>query len=244
MRVPVLAIFLLTFIVSGLMRLPLAVPLGLTELPFENRGISGTVWDGEIRGIVVEGQPIGDLEVRLKALPLLLGRVDTDAGLIGSGIDVSGKLTIGLRMVSIRDLDASVDLERLRLRDTLGQRLRGTFDAEIDEIVFVGGDCRRASLTASTDTLAKSLGAFASRGFTISGEGRCEEGRLVLPMEGAGPDAAVDVMLSLSGAGDYSSRLAVIPERTELGLFLKNFGFREEGDAFVTDRAGHVRESL
>ncbi|MEO1657665.1 MAG: type II secretion system protein N [Pseudomonadota bacterium] len=244
MRFALVIIFVVTFIVSGLMRLPLAVPLSFAELPFESRGITGTVWNGTIHGIVVEDEAVGDLGVRLKAVPLLLGRIEADADLRGSGIDVSGGVALSMRTIALENVNASIELERLRLRDTLGQRLRGTLDAQVQEVVFVGGDCRRASLSASTDALAESLGAFASRGFAISGEGRCEEGDLQLPMAGAGPDAEVEVMLTLSGDGEYSSTLAVIPQRTDLGLFLLNFGFRQEGDVFLTDRSGNVAESL
>lgn len=244
MRALLITSFVATFFISGLMRMPLAVPLGMADLPFESRGITGTVWDGEIVGLVVEGEPVGDLAIKLRAWPLLMGRLETDAALIGRGIDVSGRIAISIRTISLGGVEAHVDLERLRLRDTLGQRLRGQLSAQVQEVLFVGGACRRASLSASTDALAESLGAFASRGFAISGEGRCEDGALHLPMSGAGPDAEVEVMLTLTGDGQYSSRLAVIPQRTDLGLFLLNFGFRQEGNVFLTDRSGNVSESL
>ncbi|MEM7739746.1 MAG: type II secretion system protein N [Pseudomonadota bacterium] len=188
MRVLLIVTFALTFVVSGLMRLPLAAPLKMVDLPFESQGIKGTIWDGAIVGIVVEGEPVGDLTVHLRASPLLLGRIETDAALVGRGIDVSGRLALSGRTMSLDGVEASVDLERLRLRDTLGQRLRGRLDAQVKELLFVGGACRRASLSASTNALAESLGAFASRGFAVSGEGRCEGGVLHLPMSGAGPD--------------------------------------------------------
>ena len=244
MRLALVILYVVTFVVSGLIRLPLAVPLSFASLPFESSGTTGTVWDGTAHDIIVENEPVGNLNLRLQALPLLFGRIETDADLRGKGIAVSGSVSISARTLSLEDVKASVELERLRLRDTLGQRLRGTLDAEVGEIVFIGGECRRASLFATTDALSRSLGAFAEGGFSISGQGSCEDGVLRLPMSGAGPHADVKVMLALNGDGDYSSTVEVTPQRTDLELFLLNFGFRQEGDVFLTDRSGNVAESL
>ncbi|MEM6747408.1 MAG: type II secretion system protein N [Pseudomonadota bacterium] len=244
MRVILAFVFIAGFLASLIARFPLALALSFVEMPVRYESVVGTIWDGEVHRLNVEGQPVGDVSLQLSALPLLTGSVKGTVRLEGDGLVAASGFVLSGRVMALRDGRANVALDRLRLTDTLGQRLRGRFEAEIDEIVFARGACRSASLRVSTDAVAETLGAFATRGFDMAGQGSCDGDDLLVPLEGEGPDARVLATLRLSGNGRYLSGLTVTPQRRDLGLFLANYGFDRDGDSYTTSRTGYLYESL
>ncbi|MEM9809652.1 MAG: type II secretion system protein N [Pseudomonadota bacterium] len=233
-----------TFLAGMIAQFPLAAIVDRAGLPIGYTGVSGTIWNGEIRGLQASGQRVGDATLKVQALPLLTGRLLADVTLRGEGVHLDGR--VGLRGATLvaHDLDADVRLERFALRDVFGQRLRGQLQANVKEFAFDRKGCRAADLTVHTDAIKQSLGAFADRGFDLSGQGRCEGDALVVPLSGAADDGSLAAELRLTPDGRYRSELSVIPEALALGAYLQSVGFERDGDRYLAVRSGSMAETL
>lgn len=244
MRAVYASLFVATMLVTLIARFPLAAVVHNVPLAMQYSAVTGTIWHGTVHDVVVQGEDVGDVSLSLSPLPLLRGAASGSVSLDGDSMTASGRFFVSANVITIRSAKADIDLQALRVRDTLGQPMRGRFKTDITEIRVVHGQCETADFTVETDALAASLGAFASRGFTLTGQASCRDGDLFVPLAGEGPDAAVLASLQLSGDGTYATSLEVTPSRQDLGLFLANFGFVQEGDRFITTTSGKLEQYL
>lgn len=244
MRFILIGFGVLVFAVSLVTRLPMALAVEKANLPITYDTVSGTIWNGSLRGIEVNGQAVGDLSLRLHALSLLTGQAKANLALQGSGVTGSGVISARGRSVRIQNGAALVALEPLRLRDVFGQRLRGQLDADVRELRVSTQGCQVADFTVTTDALTRSLGAYASGGLDLSGEGRCEGDALVVPLAGSSPEADVEATLRVEPNGQYITQLKVTPKVSELGSFLTGVGFEQDGGAFIAETRGMIAASL
>lgn len=246
MRTGLVILGIAVFAVTVLARFPLGTALGWADLPVGYRGVSGTLWDGEVSGLIVDGERIGDAAIRVHFLPLLTGQVRAEIALSGRGLNGAGTISLrGGRFVA-RDAETVADLSRFGLADVFGQPLRGRLDATIREVIFAMGDggCIAADLDVSTDALAQSLGVYGGDGLELAGQGRCEEQDLVIPLAGENANAVIRAELRLQPDGRYRSSLAVTPRQPGFASFLTQVGFRDDGGTFVAERSGMVEAAL
>lgn len=226
-------------------RLPLGLVTDRIAGPVAFGAVSGTLWDGQVRGLSVNGETLGDARVRLRFLPLLKGLAVADLAIDGRGLAGAGTASFDGDLLVLENARGQADLARFGMIDAFGQTLRGDVEADIERLAFSLKDgCRVADLTARTDALSRSLGVYAGRGFPMSGEGHCDGDVLVIPLAGEGAEAAVRAELRIDRRGRYVSRLAVEPAARELGAFLEGMGFRRDGRAFVTERSGMIEANL
>ena len=238
-------VVLVVFVVGAITQLPLSLVTDRVGGPVEFGSVEGTIWDGKIEDIEVNGQVVGTATMKINMLSLLRGAPEATASFEGRGVEGEGTVSFDGDVFEMRDAMGIADLAKFGLVDAFGQKLRGTVQADIRYIVFSRMEgCKMADLTASTDAISRSLGAYAERGFLLSGQGRCEGEELVVPLSGSGPDASIDAEMRLNKNGEYISRLAVDPTNDEMGAFLEGMGFRQEGDAYVTERRGRLDANL
>lgn len=245
MRGAMIAVGGLIFLAVLIARLPLSLIVDNAPMPVEYQSASGTIWNGKISGIEVDGQEVGDAEIGLRFLPLLTARASAALALRGRFIDGLGDVGFDGTTLSVRDATGTADLSRFGLVDVFGQPVRGTLRGSIDQLEFSRKDgCLAADLDVSTDALTQSLGVYAGDGLELVGSGRCEDGDLVIPMVAENDDAILEVELRLMPNGRYHSILLVTPLEPQLGEFLRQVGFRQEGGTFVAERGGSVEAAL
>ena len=245
MRIGMAVVGILLFVSVLIARLPLSLLVENAPVPVDYRSVSGTIWNGRIAGIEVDGQEVGDAEIGLRFFPLLTARVSTALALRGRFIDGLGDVSFDGTTLAIRDATGTADVSRFGLVDVFGQPLRGTIEGSIDRLEFSRTEgCLHAELDLATDALTQSLGIYAGDGLELVGKGRCENGDLVIPLDGENDDAVIEVELRLKANGRYHSVLAVTPLEPRLGDFLGQVGFRKEGNTYVAERGGSVEEAL
>jgi len=238
-------VVLVVFVVGAVTQLPLSLVTDRLGGPVDFGAVEGTIWDGKIEDIKVNGQTIGTATMKIDMLSLVRGKAKADASFEGRGLKGEGTVGFDGDLIEIRDATGSADLGRFGLVDAFGQKLRGTVEANIQHLAFSRSEgCQIAELNATTDAITRSLGAYAERGFPLSGQGRCEGEDLVVPLSGRGPDATIDAEMRVSKDGSYVSRMAVEPTADEMGAFLEGMGFRREGDVYVTERRGSLEANL
>ena len=66
-----------------------------SALPVQMEGVGGTLWSGHANRVLRDGRALGQLQWRLRPLPLLRGRIDTDLILAGPELQGSGRIIAG-----------------------------------------------------------------------------------------------------------------------------------------------------
>lgn len=214
--------------------------------PYADFGeVRGTIWDGEVDDIKVNGETIGDAAIALHFVPLLQRRGVADVSFSGRGLDGAGTLSFDGTLIVLEDAVGRADLARFGMVDAFGQTLRGTVDASVRRVAFsLDEGCQEADLSAETDAISRSLGVYAGRGFMMAGEGYCDGEALVIPLAGEGEDAALMAELRIDQRGNYLSRLTVTPKKDELRGFLQGMGFVRDGNGYVIERGGQLEDNL
>jgi general secretion pathway protein N len=184
------AILAAGFILALVLTLPLRVAIGWTGL--EERGLSagevtGSVWSGSLLGARFGEVALGDVDARLRALPLLVGRARLDVGRKGGG--VAGGLMAWRDGAGVEDVSGTLT----------GPALAGLAAPALtlDDFsgAFRGGLCDRAEGRVTAQLL--------SLGFT--GEARCEGAALRLPLT----NGRSRIDLRISADGRYRADVAV-----------------------------------
>lgn len=203
LRRAVLLVALFFFALVAL--IPLRVAAGLFDA--DGRGLaareaSGSIWLGVLKEAQFGRIALGDLQARLNALPLLLGRArvslsrdDPDAQLEGAvtmssygfGVDgLTGRIPVAAAF-------APLPIAALDLTDV------GAW--------FAGGLCESAEGQVRATLSGEMAGVMLPAG--LSGNARCAEGALLLPL--ASQSGMEQLNLSLFADGRYRADIIVRP---------------------------------
>ncbi|MEM9838277.1 MAG: type II secretion system protein N [Pseudomonadota bacterium] len=246
MRAFFITLIVIVVLTAGIIsQLPMSLATDRLRPYAEFGEVRGTIWNGEIDDIEVNGEVVGDAAIALHFLPLLSREAVADLSFSGRGLDGAGTAGFDGTLITLEDAVGRADLARFGMVDAMGQTLRGTVDASVRKIEFsLEEGCKTADLSAETDTISRSLGVYAGRGFMMSGDGYCDGEDLVVPLSGEGEDAALNAELRINQRGQYRSRLAVTPKNDDLGRFLQSMGFTRDGDVYVVERGGRLEDNL
>lgn len=211
--------------------LPLRVGLdrlGLDERGFAAREAQGSLWFGALSEARLGGVALGDVEARLRVLPLLLGRARLELKRIGDGERLEGALVASRHGFGIEDASGRFQLS------IPGPLPPATLDLDDLSVEFAGGLCRRAEGRARAGFGGEIAGVTLPA--TLSGDLRCDGGTLLLPLAGQSGMERLD--LRLSEDGRYRAELIVRPGDPALRERLAASGFLASGDGYVLRFAG------
>jgi len=211
--------FACAFLFSMVALLPLR--LALDWLALEDRGLAareakGSIWLGGLSEGQFGSVALGDLQARLRALPLVLGRARIDLERGGDRDPFKGSVTVSRHSFALDDLTA-----RLAVGSVFAPLPVGTIDMSDVTARFVNGLCAsaeglvRASLSADVEGLALQGG--------LSGTARCDEGALLLPLRSQ--SGMEGLSLRLFEDGRYRVELAVRPGDEAMRARLAASGF-------------------
>jgi hypothetical protein len=236
----ILMVLLLTGFITGLVAFaPLGSALRLGGAEAHGLGWSraeGTVLDGRLNGITIDGANQGDANLTLKPLALLSGRLQY-------AVDWSSQLGRGAGLVSIgtgarttlRGFDFDLDLVQLDqaalwIRQSGGRvRLRGKV------VRFGPSECVEADGTATSDVLEQNTEILGAGWTPMRGDLRCENGDLVIPMEstnGSGTRFLAQLRVAPGRPGRFDARVSGLIPR-ELDFALPIAGFTRDGADYV-----------
>lgn len=208
--------FLAAFLFSLVALLPLRMAvswLGLEEKGFAAREAAGSLWLGSFAEAQFAHISMGDLQARLRTLPLLLGRARIDLERSGGAEPFEGAVTVSRHGFGVDDLSAGLDVGG-------GLPLDGLDAADLS-VRFANGTC------ASADGMVKArLGPdFAAllAAQALSGNARCDGGALLLPLRSQSGAEALD--LRVLGSGAWQAELRVRSGDPALGPRLAAVGF-------------------
>jgi general secretion pathway protein N len=226
----------LFFVAAFLFALVALLPLGLVlnwlaldERGFAAREAEGSVW----LGIVREGQfgtiPLGDLEAKLRLLPLAIGRARVDLRQTGDGRAFEGGLTVSRHAFGVDDVRAS-----LSPGPAFAPLPVASFDLTDVSAHFTDGLCAGAEGLVKASLAGESAGIALPR--SLSGNARCDGGALLLPLVSQSGTERLD--LRLYEGGRYRIELIVRAADEPTRQRLTAAGFSISGAGLVLRTEG------
>lgn len=241
-RLLVLALFGMSLAGTVAVNIPLSFALrvsGAAERGLSWQQARGTVWNGQIAGLVSGGVDLGTLGLKSQPMSLILGR--PAAGVQLSAGAVEGRLDASLAgpEIRIRDLSVNADLARLsNLRPQLRQA-GGALSLRGGALTLTqDGACLAASGTASLDTVRR-IGMLYGRDWPlVSGDLTCEAGAVLIRLSGTGPaQERFDLAVRFLQAGSTEIRVLAAGLDPDAAGLLPALGFSStpEGLVFYQD---------
>ncbi|MEQ8559725.1 MAG: type II secretion system protein N [Henriciella sp.] len=215
------------------------IPLGyaLRKAPLNDMGVQwtqseGTVWDGRIMGVYLNGQPVGDVDVALKPMSLVMFKPSLDVQWGGAGGRGAGTVTLlGGDAVRASDVRLQQNVSALESLSTDLRSVGGTFRLSGGDVRIDGDACTQASGALQTDTLSIAAQQFGREFSDVTGALGCENGAFDLTMTGQGPAGdtiAIDANATLQG--EATINVVIDTQDRDIQMFLANAGFsREDG---------------
>ena len=227
----------LFFVAAFLFALVALLPLGLAMrwLDLDARGFAareaeGSVWFGFVREGRFGTVPLGDLEARLRFLPLVIGRARVDLDHSGEGEGFEGGITVSRHAFGVDDVRAS-----LSPGPALGPLPGASFDLSDLSAQFADGVCASADGQVKATLAGDAAGIPLPR--TLSGNARCDGGALLLPLAAQSGMERLD--LRLFEDGRYRVELLLRPADEAARQRLATAGFTASGAAFALRTEGH-----
>jgi general secretion pathway protein N len=218
--------FVCAFLFSLVALLPLRLALdwlSLDDRGFAAREAKGSVWLGGLSEAQLGSVALGDLQASLRTLPLLIGRARVDLRRDEDADRFEGGASVSRNSFGIEDLTA-----RLDIGSAFAPLPIGSVDLSDVTARFADGQCAAAEGMVKASIAGEVAGLTLPAG--LSGNARCSEGALLLPLVSQTGMEALNIRLYPEGR--YEVELAVRPAddvmRDRLiaaGFMLTNSGY-------------------
>lgn len=209
--------------------LPLRLALNWAQAPARGLAaerVSGTVWGGTLHAAAFHGLRLGDVDLGLDPLGLLLGggrfRFDLKGAMAGKGVAQLRGSGFGL---------SGVDLSGPTAMLAAGLPFAGQVRLEDLEAGFRSGTCHRASGRVSIERIAIGAGVELP-GLVLSGGPACREGAWVAPLSGQAAGVNVEADLRIDAKGRYMLLTRVRTTNPTFEAAMGLAGFERNLDGF------------
>ena len=221
-------------VVALIATFPLRLALGLFDVRDQGlsaREVTGPVWWGTMAEARYGGVPIGDIDVSLSPLQLVLGRARFDvSGRQGSANEgLRGALSFTRSTSGIDDVTAIVPAG-----ETFAPVPITAIALDDVSVRFRDGACERADgkVTATIATTMPQLNLPPQ----LSGNVRCDGSALLIPL--ASQAQTESIVVRIEADGRYRAILTARPSDPAAAATLTAAGFRAVGDGYRLTVAG------
>lgn len=199
---------------------------------FGYQDVYGRVWDGRVYGMRVAGVPIREIEMAADPLSLLTGRLAARWRVSDDSARGTGHVSLGGNSVRVRDMDLLVSIDRLGLRSFPGMDRSQMIDMDIASLAIRDGRCETANGRVQTAALVQFAATYGFQGPDILGQLSCNDGRLVITLDGAGADLELTGSVHMDQTA-YAWDLELRTGRPELADALALAGATRTGDIWT-----------
>lgn len=220
---------LLLLTVAAIIFMPLRTIIAMDGV--SARKVEGIIWDGSVRDLRVGRLPVGDVNARLRFLPLLLGRaqISLSRGDAPFAPGIEGSVTRRFGGVSIDRMKATLPVSSL-----FAPLPAENIELQDFSVRFTAGRCAEASGNVRL-TLANSFPGLALSNGLLA-KPRCDRGQLLIPLLSQSAMEHFDIRIS--GDGTYSATIFLEGDRTEQSAALALSGFGAVSGGYRMVRKG------
>lgn len=231
-RVLLISVFVVAFVGTAVASIPLSYVMrasGIAERGVSWQQARGTIWHGQVTGLGVNGEWAGAIEGDFSLVRVLTGKPShlvTWSGPAGHGRALAG---FSGSAIHVEDGQAVLTFDATRISaifpaQAVSLRLSGvSLDAGRD-------GCRTAKGRADTNALAQISSQYGAAWPDLSGDLSCEQGELVVSLEGQAADGTqISAKAWLNGGGRLELR--DVPDSQTNALLLA--GFTNESGKYV-----------
>lgn len=201
----------------------------------------GTIWKGKFSGVTYNGILIGDVDYRLRALPLLLARADLDARSAGGALLGRARLKFGFGSIDLSGVSAEFNLGAVRRYTFFGVRYQGSARLDAERLRLTRSGCVATRATLSTTAFEALSTQWSGGPFPVSGAITCRGGELLAALSGKGDAGSAAINISVKPDFAYSIRVAAEPRGQELSRTLEHFGFEKNGTSLSYEAVGVLK---
>ncbi len=194
---------------------------------------SGTLWNGQVRGLDYIGTANFTFEPKKQfstGLPVSFNSQSAAMSIFGQ---LSYKQLANLRFTGV--------LANLPTRDGRLKELAGHVDIRLSELQVDHGECSSANGLITTDFLALNEARWQWRGPVLSGPISCEGGDILFNLSGREARQEISANLRLSKNGQYAANITVQTDQAEAGVVLQLYGFEKQGPHYKLTEQGQWR---
>jgi hypothetical protein len=232
------------FVVSALVNAPAALiaSAATASSPLIRIGAAeGTIWRGELRGVVQNGVLLGDIAYRTAPLALLTGNAAADLESRDGALQGTARIALSPWRVRLRRVNARFNLGAIRQYTFFGARYEGGAVIKAKSLTLSRTGCKAEEAKLSTDALDTLAARWSGEALPLQGDISCEADRMRITLEGSGADGAVRVDLAIAPDLSYEAALTAEPARTEIGVALRAFGFEGPDDRLSWRAVGRLK---
>ncbi|OLF71058.1 hypothetical protein AWH62_13445 [Maricaulis sp. W15] len=195
------------------------------------RDVFGTIWQGRVYGLTLNGVPVRELEVSLDPLALVSGQLGGNWRLADASLRGDGVARFSPASLELGESQLVVTLDRLGLEPLPGLDPAERVFVRLSRLEIRDGACVAVSGTARTGALIGLARLYGRDGPAVTGEFACVDDRLVLDWTGAVDGLSLDGRVSFRSDGyDWTARIETSwPELVD-GLALA--GMQRDGTAW------------
>lgn len=200
------------FVLTAVWLMPLRVVLnaaGMQDLGFSWAHLSGNIRSGQVTGLRLGDQVLGDLDIQWQPSRLLVGRLAYRANVRGQLMSGQTDLNVGLGGFGIKGLTGRAKLAEIVSLPLDFRRTDGILSFDNLSVDFDGSDCRNASGRANSNVLTNLVEPFGLVGSELTGEAICDGVVMSIPLRG-NLNQTEDVILYIRGGGGESANIDVI----------------------------------
>lgn len=224
--------FVCAFLFALVALLPLRLVLGwlaLDERGFAAREARGSIWLGAVSEAQLGTVALGDLNAELRTLPLFAGRARVELERRDEADRFEGAAIVSRHSIGIDDITGTLDLGPAFAPLPITSLDLGDVSAR-----FTDGLCSSAEGVV-TASIGSDVGGLMLPG-GLSGNARCDEGALLLPLVSQTGMEALN--LRLHEDGRYSVELVVRPGDDAMRDRLRASGFMLTANGYALTASG------
>lgn len=230
-RLFVLLVFLFALLALFPLRLAFNM-LALQENGLSGRAIHGSVWWGDIEQLTLGGVPLGNVEARLSAVQLLVGRARMDfARHRGAPDDLKGAVSVNTSSFGVDDVTAHIGVG-----GHFAPLPVNGLDFDDLSVRFADGACVRAEGRLKVRMSPAVQGLNLSQG--LSGEAVCDGDTLLLPL--ASQSGMETMRMRIEANRSFHAELLVRTSDPALSTDLQKSGFTRRGNALALTVRGRL----
>ncbi len=208
---------------------PHFMPAGLGQ----SISYTGSVWDGQVRGL----DHIGTADFQLDLKALMSDELPLSFASQSPAMTTSGQASPR----QLKDIRFSGILAKLPTRDGRLKELAGQVIIQVKELKIEDGGCAFAAGQLSTDFLALNQSRWQWQGPSLVGPISCEEGEILVNLSGRENRQIIHADLRLSKTGSYGANITVETDQIEAGVVLPLYGFEKQDRQYKLTEQGQWR---